>query len=276
MPTTQIRAAQIRDGAITNLQINASAAIATAKLAQGAEFLLRDGSVAMTGNLNMGSQRITNLGTPTASTDAATKAYTDTLVANLNQIFDSKPSARAATTANINISNPGTASFDGVTLTAGQLLLVKNQTTQAENGLYTFNGSASALTRIAEMDSWTEVPGALVAVEEGTVAADSVWLCTSNQGGTLGTTAITWTQINSAGGLNTSNFVYGEVPAGTINGSNTTFTLANSPIAGTVAVSLNGILQLVGSGNDYTISGSTVTFGTAPLAGDTLLVAYIK
>lgn len=276
MATTTIKKGQIRDGAIDNAKVAAGAAIATTKLADGAEFLKRDGSVAATGNFNFNSNKGVNLGTPTTGTDAATKSYVDTAISGLNSMFKVKPNARAATTANITISNPGTADFDGVTLTSGQLLLVKNQSSAPENGIYTFNGSGSALTRIAEMDAWTEVNGAFTTVDEGTVNADTIWLCTSNAGGTIGSTAITWQAIPSVAGLTNSNFVDKEVPSGSINGSNTAFTLANTPVVGSEHVYLNGQLQASGSGNDYTISGTSITYLTAPETGDVLVVSYRK
>jgi hypothetical protein len=276
MPATQIAGRQIRDGAIDNAKIAAGANIATNKLADGANFVNRDGTVAFTGNINVGNNKIVNLGTPTASGDATTKGYVDGLIAGLNSLFDSKGSARAATTANVTISNPGTATFDGVTLTSGERLFVRAQSTAAENGLYTFNGSGSALTRVADMDAWAELPGAFFAIEEGSTYADTLWLCTNNQGGTLGSTAITFQQIGIASGLTDSNFVDAEVPSGTINGSNTSFTLANTPTSGTVKLYLNGQRLRSGSGNDYTISGTTITMGIAPVSGDYLEAEYRK
>lgn len=82
---------------------------------------------------------------------------------------------------------------------------------------------------------------------------------------TIATTAFTST-----------NFVTREIPSGTINGSNATFTLANTPTAGTEEVFVNGILQNVGAGNDYTITGATITFlsGAIPQTGDSVLVNY--
>lgn len=75
-----------------------------------------------------------------------------------------------------------------------------------------------------------------------------------------------------------SNFVTREIPTGTVNGSNATFTLANTPTAATEEVFVNGILQNVGAGNDYTISGATITFltGAIPQTGDVVLVNYRK
>lgn len=276
MSQTQIAQRQIADGAINDAKVQAGAAIALSKIAGGTSLVKADGTVSMTGALNMGSQLITNLQTPSTGTDAANKSYVDGLIAGLNALFDHKGSVRAASTANVTISNPGTAIFDGVTLANGERLLLKNQTAPAENGIYIFNGSAAALTRATDMDAWAEVPGAVTIVEEGTTLADSWWYVTSNQGGTLGTTAITWIQISTSGGLGASNFVDKETPSGTINGSNVTFTLANTPTAGSEHVFLNGELQDVGAGNDYTISGATITLLTAPLAGEKLRVSYRK
>lgn len=274
MPETTIKQSQIRDGAINDAKIQAAAGIATTKLADGANFIKRDGSVAMTGSLDAGNQKIVNLSTPTNTGDAANKSYVDNQISNLNQIFKVKPSARAATTANITLSNPGTSSFDGVTLSNGDVLFVRTQSSPSQNGLYTFNGSASALTRIAQMDTWAEVPGAFFSVDEGTTYADTLWLCTSNTGGTIDTTAVTFQQVPSSAGLTNSNFKDKEVPTGSINGSNVTFTLASTPVSGSERVYLNGVALRVGAGNDYTITTSTITMTTAPVSGDYLQVDY--
>lgn len=276
MPTTQIAQRQIRDGAINDAKVAAGAGIATSKLADGAEFLRRNGSVPLTGTMDANNNTIQNLPTPTQSHHAAPRSYVDTQIANLNALFDSKGSVRAATTGNITISNPATSSFDGITLSNGDRLLVRAQTASQENGIYVFNGSAAALTRATDMDAWTEIPGALVAVEEGSTLGDGVFLCTANGGGTLGTTPITWQQINAAAGLLATNFVTRETPSGAVNGVNTTYTLANTPVSGSERVYLNGNLQEPGAGNDYTISGATITYLTAPLTGDIIRVNYIR
>lgn len=77
----------------------------------------------------------------------------------------------------------------------------------------------------------------------------------------------------SGGGLTTSNFVTGEVPSGTIDGTNTTFTIANTPTTA-IKLYLNGIRQKLST--DYTFSGTTITFTTAPTSGDLLLTDYSK
>ncbi len=72
-----------------------------------------------------------------------------------------------------------------------------------------------------------------------------------------------------------SHIVTRETPSGLVNSSNTVYTLASTPIAGTEHVHLNGILMASG-GTDYTISSATITFVTAPATGDILRVSYIK
>lgn len=275
MATTQIATRQIQNGAVLDAQIGAGANIATNKLADGANFIKKDGTVAFTGAINLGGQRITNLSAPSSSTDAVNQSYVDTQISNLNSIFDSKPSAKAATTGNITLSNPATAVFDTITLVANDILFVRAQTAPAENGLYTFNGSGSALTRITQMDSWLEIPGALFSVESGSVYAQTIWFCNVASGGTLGTTPITFLQINAAG-LTANNFVDKETPNGVLNGSNTTFTLANTPIAGSEHVYYNGLLLDVGAGNDYTISNAVITTLFAPTSVDKIKVSYRK
>ena len=277
MATTQIVKRQIADGAIDNSKIQAGAGIETSKLADGANFTKKDGSVAFTGNQSMGGNLLTNVSTPSAGTDAANKNYVDTAISGLNSLFDAKGSVKVATSSagTLATSFANGQTIDGVVLATNDRILIKNQASQAENGIYIVNVSG-APTRATDMDVWTEVPGAFVAVEEGTANADTIWLCTSNQGGTLGSTAITFQQIPTTAGLSNTNFVDKEIPSGSINGSNTAFTLANTPVVGSEHVYLNGVLQESGAGNDYTISGTAITMLSAPLTGEKLRVSYRK
>lgn len=151
-----------------------------------------DQMAAPTAALGFNSQRITGLADPTAAQDAATKNYVDLAVQGL----DPKASVKAASTANI-ASLSGTMTIDGVALVAGDRVLVKDQTTTGANGIYVV--AAGAWTRATDMDSWAEVPSAFVFVEQGTVNAEIGYVCTSDQGGTLGTTAITFVQFSGAG-----------------------------------------------------------------------------
>ncbi len=347
MTVTQIDGArQVKDATITNTQISASAAIALSKLAEAV--IQADGGQAFTADQSHGGFKITNLGTPSADTDGATKLYVDTAVSGIS---GTGHTVRAATTANITLS--GTQTVDGVSLSVADRVLVKNQSTGANNGIYAV--ASGSWTRVTDMDAWAEVPGAFVTVEEGTVNADTLWLSTADLGGTLGSTSVTFTQLPSptdllagagmtrtgqtfnviagdssvlvnadelhvqlaangglelntglqvntddssiekdgsgnlrvkaAGVTNTmlattyvqqANYIVRETPSGSVNGSNVTFTLANTPISGTEMVFLNGILQDPGAGDDYTISGGTITYLAAPVTGDRIVVTYIR
>lgn len=145
----------------------------------------------MSGNLSMNSNKVTNVGTPTADNDAANKAYVDSLAQGL----DIKASVRAATTANVTLS--GTQTIDGVALGAGDRVLVKNQSTASQNGIYVV--SAGSWTRSSDMDVWTEFPGSFFFVEDGTDNDNSGWVCTVAPGGTVGSTSVTFEQFSGAG-----------------------------------------------------------------------------
>lgn len=147
-----------------------------------------------TAPVSMNSFRITGVGTPASGTDAANKDYVDSLAQGL----DAKDSVKAATTANITLS--GTQTIDGVALVAGDRVLVKDQTTASANGIYVV--AASAWARSADTNLWTELPGAFTFVEQGTTNAASGWVCTVAQGGTIGTTSVTFAQFSGAGQIN--------------------------------------------------------------------------
>lgn len=276
MSRTKYTGDQIALATLDNTHIAAAAAILTSKLAEGSLFIKADGSLAWTGDQSMGNHKITSLTSGVGNNDAVNVGQMNAAIALLNSVFKMKPDARAASTGNVNIANPGTNVFDGVTLVVGEILMVRANTAPAENGLYTFNGSGVALTRISQMDAWNEVPGAITTVDEGSVWADTMWLCTSNAGGTLGTTAINWQQIPTTAGLTNSNYVDKEAVGGTINGVNTAFTIANTPVAGSEHLFYNGQLLQSGAGNDYTISGANITMLFAPLTGAILLCSYRK
>ena len=124
--------------------------------------------------------------------DQTTKNYVDLTAQGL----DPKQSVKAATTANL-ASMSGPLTVDGISLVAGDRVLVKDQTTTSANGVYVV--ASGAWTRTLDMDEWVHLPGAYLFVEQGTVNADMGYLCTADQGGTLNTTAITFVQFNGAG-----------------------------------------------------------------------------
>ncbi len=156
-----------------------------------------DQMAAPTAAVSMNSQKITNLDTPTASGDAATKGYVDAV----KQALDIKDSVRAATTANGTLASDfeNGDSIDGVTLATGDRILIKNQGTGSQNGIYVVNASG-APTRATDADLSAEVTGGMyVYVEEGTTQADSGWVLTNDGAITLGTTALVFTQFSGAG-----------------------------------------------------------------------------
>jgi hypothetical protein len=132
---------------------------------------------------------------PTADADVANKAYVDSIAQGL----DIKASCLYTTTNNITLSGLSTqAGGDWPSaLTAGDRILVKNQTAQAQNGIYA--ASASGWTRTADMNTWAEVPGAFTFIEDGATLSSTGWVTTAGSTGTIGVTAMPWTQFSGAG-----------------------------------------------------------------------------
>jgi len=218
--------------------------------------------------------QVTVAGNPTLPLQVATKQYVDNAV----QGFSPKQSARVATTvAGGNITLSGTQTIDGVAVAAGERVLVKNQTLPAENGVYVV--AAAAWSRAADQDAWSEVPGAFLFVEEGTTLADTAWVSTANQGGTLGTTAITWVQFNSAADITAgagltktgnSLAITNSITAGgpfnniTFNAQGLITAASNTAyLVGNQTITLSG--DVTGSGSNAittTLSNTGVTAGT--------------
>ena len=156
---------------------------------------------AQASDLSLNSQKITNLAAPVASTDAATKAYVDSEVSAAVQGLSAKDAVRVATTASGTLASAfaNGQSIDGVTLATGDRILIKDQSTGSENGIYTVNASG-APTRAVDFDANAEVAkGAYVFVEEGTANADAGFVLTTDGAITLGTTSLSFTQFSGAG-----------------------------------------------------------------------------
>jgi hypothetical protein len=105
-----------------------------------------------------------------------------------------KEPVRAASTGNLTISGPG-ATIDGVAMAAQDRFLAKDQTAGAENGIYVWLGAATAAVRAADFASGAQALGAIVPVTEGTINADRVFVCTTNEAITLGTTALAFKHL---------------------------------------------------------------------------------
>ena len=234
---------------------------------------------AATASITASSQKITNLADGTATTDAATWGQVQTA----QQGIDAKASVRAATTAagTLATSFENTDVIDGVTLATNDRILIKNQASAQENGIYTVNASG-APTRATDMDAWGEVPNAYVWVEEGTANADTAWVSTANAGGTLNTTAIPWALFSSAGSLiagagltktgDTLDFVSADTSL-TVNADSAQVRLQTN---GGLQISTGVGIVLNGSTLNLSASGLKVTDNTfQPLASQlTTLAAY--
>ena len=160
-----------------------------------------DGKLSLAGGTMTG--KITLDGDPTQANHAANKAYVDSLAEGLHI----HASVIAATTANINLATDleNGDVLDGVTLATGNRVLVKNQTTQSQNGIYIVQASGAAL-RASDFDSPAEVDGGdFVFVNQGTVNGDTGWVQVSDSIVTIGTDPIIFTQFSGAGTIKAGN-----------------------------------------------------------------------
>jgi hypothetical protein len=176
---------------------------------------------------------ITGLGDPSSSSEAATKNYVDNLVTGLR----TRAIARVASTANVNISTglENGDTLDGVTLVTGNRVLLKDQSTASQNGLYIVVASGAA-SRDTEFDIISELAGQLILVSEGSTHADDLFLCTTDTSATLGSSSISYVQVfPSSGGTVTSVAV--------ADSGSSEFTVTGSPItsSGTISLAVNSI-----------------------------------
>ncbi len=156
-----------------------------------------DQMAAPTGAVSLNSQKITGLADPTADADAANKGYVD----GVAQGLDVKDSVVATTTANGTLSTAfaNGQSIDGVTLQTGDRILIKNQSTASQNGIYNVNASG-APSRATDMATGGNAAGAFVFVEQGTTNAENGFVCTSDTGSAVvGTNNLTFAQFSGAG-----------------------------------------------------------------------------
>ena len=260
---TQLDAKQTSDAQLTDIA-GLTPTDSNFIVGDGSNFVTETGSTARTSlglgsiatqaanNVSISGGAVTGLGSPSASSDAATKNYVDQAVAGLR----TRTIAECASTANVNLSNGLEAgdSIDGVTLVAGDRVLLKDQTDATENGLY-LAVSSGAASRDPEHDSIAELSGGMVVVNQGSTNDNKIFLCTTDNTGSVGSTNITYTVITPSNvGTVTSVAV--------ADSGSSEFTVANSPItsSGTITLAVNSIAntKITGLG-----TASTKTVGTS-------------
>lgn len=165
--------------------------------------------------IDMGNQKISNVADPSAAQDVVNLQYLQAFLRGL----DWKASVRAAASTNINTSSPG-ATIDGVSMASNDRVLLMGQSTGSQNGIWVWNGAASAMTRAVDADVDAEVTSGLaVTATEGTANGDKAWVLTTNDPIVVGTTALVFAQLGGGGsaytngaGLSLTGNVFAVVP----------------------------------------------------------------
>ncbi len=260
---TQLDAKQTSDAQLTDIA-GLTPTDSNFIVGDGSNFVTESGATARTSlglgsiatqaanNVSISGGAVTGLGSPSASSDAATKNYVDQAVAGLR----TRTIAECASTGNVSLSNGLEAgdSIDGVTLVAGDRVLLKDQTDATENGLY-LAVSSGAASRDPEHDTIAELSGGMVVVNQGTANDNKIFLCTTDNTGSVGSTNITYTVI-------TPSNVGTVTSVGVADSGSSEFTVANSPItsSGTITLAVNSIAntKITGLG-----TASTKTVGTS-------------
>ena len=209
-------------------------------------------------NVSISGGSVTGLGEPSANSDASTKSYVDQAVAGLR----TRTIAECASTANVVISSALEAGdvIDGVTLVAGDRVLLKDQSTATENGLYLAVASGAA-SRDPEHDTIAELSGGMVVVNQGSVNDNKIFLCTTDTDATLGSTSITYTVITPSNVGTVTSVGVADSGAGE-------FTVGSSPItsSGTITLAINSIadtkLGTIGTANKVSLTALNIDGGS--------------
>ena len=250
---TQLDAKQTSDAQLTDIA-GLTPTDSNFIVGDGSNFVTESGATARTSlglgsiatqaanNVSISGGAVTGLGSPSASSDAATKNYVDQAVAGLR----TRTIAECASTANVNLTNGLEAgdSIDGVTLVAGDRVLLKDQTDATENGLY-LAVSSGAASRDPEHDTIAELSGGMVVVNQGTSNDNKIFLCTTDSDGVIGSTNITYTIV-------TPQNVGTVTSVGVADAGSSEFTITNSPVtsSGTINLAVNSISATkIGNGN---------------------------
>lgn len=209
-----------------------------------------DQIVAAAADVSLNSHKITNLATPSASTDAATRGYVDGLVNGLTW----KDAVRAGSHgSSITIASPG-AAIGGVTLSSGDRVLLRNQGTASQNGIYVWNGASTPMTRSADAATGALILQAACFVEEGT-DADTAWVCTTDAPITIDSTALTFGQLSAGAAYTASsgvklagNDIELDAPVSVANGGTASANASDARTALGVAYGATGDIAAESSG----------------------------
>lgn len=214
--------------------------------------------------VDLASQKVINLADPTSNTDGANKQYVDAVARGLSW----KRAVRAASTGNVSLSS-APATLDGVSLSANDRVLLKDQTTATENGIYVYASTGAALTRATDAQTGDDARGMAVSVDSGTINNDRVYTQTADPG-VIGTASLSFSQLGGAGTTYTAGAGLNESPAGTFNVTNTdgSITVAadtvslGSGAAGAGLTLTSGVLD-VAPGTGLEINADTIRIATS-------------
>ena len=211
---------------------------------------------ATSGDIDANSNKIVNVATPVNDTDAANKSYVDAARTGL----DVKQSVKVATTANITLS--GTQTIDGVALSVGDRVLVKNQTTASENGIYVV--ASSGWSRATDADENAEVTsGMFTFIEQGSVNSDTGFVLTTDGTITVGSTNLEFTLFSASGtliagdGLSKNGDTLEVNVANGLQIASDNVELASS-VAGDGLTFSSGVIDVVGTTNRITVNANDI------------------
>ncbi len=279
---TQLDAKQASDAQLTDIA-GLTPTDSNFIVGDGSNFVTESGATARTSlglgsiatqaanNVSISGGSVTGLGSPSASSDAATKNYVDQAVAGLR----TRIIAECATTANVNLTNGLEAgdSIDGVTLVAGDRVLVKDQTDATENGLY-LAVSSGAASRDPEHDTIAELSGQMIVVNQGSTNDNKIFLCTTDSDAVIGSSNITYSQVTPANVGTVTSVGIADAGAGE-------FTVGSSPVtsSGNITLAINSIadskLGTISTANKVSVSALNIDGATdigADLATSDLIV----
>jgi hypothetical protein len=193
-------------------------------------------------NVSITGGAISGLSLPTADTEASSKLYVDNAIAGMRTRIITK----VATTGNVNLTNglENGDSIDGITLQTGDKILVKSQTDATENGIYISPSSGSA-SRDTNYDTVEELAGQMIVVQQGSTNADKIFLCTTDNSGSIGSVDIVFSQVTPANQGTVQSVAVADA-------GSSEFTITGSPItsSGTINLAVNSInATKIGSGN---------------------------